>query len=65
VALLLEVKERLLVRILWFIIFTCFEESLSLVWSPRRVAAFFWGESLAQEMRKKKRVRGIKIQIER
>jgi len=48
-----------------FILFTCFEESLSLVWDSRRVAALFWGESVAQEIRRKKRVRRTEIQIER
>jgi len=52
-------------RMLSFILFTCFEESLSLVWSSRRVAAPFRGESVAQEMRRKKKVRRIEIQIER
>jgi hypothetical protein len=52
-------------RMLSFILFTCFEESLSLVWNSRRFAAFFWGDSVAQEVKRKKRVIGTKIQIER
>jgi len=55
----------LLMRMLSFIIFTCFEESLSLVWDSRRFAAFFWGKSVAQEMRKEKSKKVTKIHIER